>query len=267
MTEEPSLLVRSPDGTDIGVFAFGSGSPLVLVHGAMGDHHNDSGFIAELAKFSAVFAIDRCGRGASSDHPEYSIEREFEDVASVVDAVAGLAGQAVALWGHSFGADVALGASSLTSNLDTLVLYEPGLGMPQPSGSVEAVEEALAAGDLEAAAVALMEKVVEMTDEEVAYLRSLPTWPSRVELVPTVPRELVAESDWVYPAAWLDGVTARVLILAGSESPEAQTDATHRAAAAIPNARVLVLEGHGHIAHRTHPTMVADIVRRFVIGE
>jgi pimeloyl-ACP methyl ester carboxylesterase len=257
---------RSPDGTSIAVFVGGEGPPLVLVPGAMSDHRNDAPFIAELTRSFTVCAMDRCGRGASGDHDEYSIEREFEDVAAVVDAVANRVGGPVAVWGHSFGADCAMGAAPLTPNIHRLILYEPGLGMAYPAGSVEAVRTALAAGDHEAATVAVMAKVVEMTNEEVEYIRSLDTWAARVALVSTVPRELAAESGWVYRSGWLDRVTAPTLLLAGRASPDAQTSATRRAAAALPNSDILVLDGHGHIAHRTDPAMVAEIVTGFVTG-
>lgn len=264
MTHTSRLDVVSPDGTPIAAFQTGDGPPFVLVHGAMSDHRNDAPFVDELARSFTTVAMDRRGRGASGDADEYSIEREFEDVAAVVDAVAVRIGGPVALWGHSYGADCAMGAALLTRNVHRLILYEPGLGMAYPEGSVAAVEAALSVGDNDAAAVALMARVVELTDAEVDYVRTLPTWSWRVEFVPTVPRELTAESSWVYRAGWLDGVTARTLILAGSDSPEEQTSATRRAAQAIPGARIHVLDGHGHIAHRTDPAMVAEIVTRFV---
>jgi hypothetical protein len=36
-----------------------------------------------------LYAMDRRGRGASADAEEYSIEREFDDVAAVIDAIGG----------------------------------------------------------------------------------------------------------------------------------------------------------------------------------
>ncbi len=82
--------------------------------------------------------------------------------------------------------------------------------------------------------------------------------------MPSVPRELNAENSWVYPPGWLDGVAAQALLLAGGDSPPTQTAATHQAAAALPHSDILVLEGQGHIAHRTDPAMVAAIVERFI---
>ncbi len=259
--------VRSADGTLIAVWSAGVGPPLVVVHGAMSHHATDARFVAELSRRFSTFAMDRRGRGASGDHADHSIEREFEDIAAVVNAVAARTGGPVTLWGHSFGADCAMGAAVLTQNIGHLVLYEPGLGMTYPDGSVEAVEAALAAGDVEGAAVALLARVVEMSDDEVEQLRSLPTWSDRLAVVPTLPRELTAESGWVYQPGQFEEIKAETLLLAGSDSPPSQTEATERAAAAIPRARIRVLEGHSHIAQRTDPELVAAIVEEFVLAQ
>ena len=77
-------------------------------------------------------------------------------------------------------------------------------------------------------------------------------------------REVRAEVDWAYQPAQFDTVEAPTLLLAGAESPPAQQEATQRAAAALPDARVRTLEGHSHIAHRVDPAMVAAIVCEFV---
>ena len=58
---------------------------------------------------------------------------------------------------------------------------------------------------------------------------------------------------------------APTLLLTGSETPADLKAATDRAAAAIGGARVQVLEGHAHLAHRTDPAMVVAAIRRFVL--
>jgi pimeloyl-ACP methyl ester carboxylesterase len=236
-----------------------------LVHGAVSDHTTFAPLVRELHNKTTTFAMDRRGRGASSDGAsEYSIEREFEDVAAVVDAVAVRAGQSVALWGHSYGANCAMGGAALGDNIDHLVLYEPGLGTAYPPGSIEAVEKAVAAGDYEAALVALLVGIVKMSDEEVDFMRSSPLWSARLANVPTMPRELRVEDRWVYRPGQFDTITAPTLILAGSESPPIQDEATHRALSALPNARFRMLDGHGHIAHQTDPAMVAAVLLEFI---
>src|SRR5688572_1735943 len=96
--------VQSRDGTTIAVWVEGDGPPLVLVHGSVSDHTTLTPFVAELATDMATFSMDRRGFGASGDTPGYAIERDFEDVAGVVDAVAARTGGPVALFGHSYGA-------------------------------------------------------------------------------------------------------------------------------------------------------------------
>lgn len=258
--------VRSRDGTSLAVWAEGTGPPFVVVHGAVNTHAIDGPLVAELRDDLTVFTFDRRGRGESGDAASYSIEREFDDVAVVVEEVAAHSGAAVALWGHSYGADVAMGGATRTDKLDRLVLYEPGLGATYREGAIEVVEAAVAAGDTEKALLTVLAEIAGMTDEEIAFARSTPLWQVRLTTVPTVARELRAESGWVYRPGQFDAIDAPVLLLAGSESPPEQAQATLRAADAIPDARIRVLDGHGHVAHRADPAMVAAIVRAFVLG-
>ncbi len=252
--------VRSADGTSIAVWVDGEGPPLLLVHGALNDHTTDLPFVAELRDRLSTFAVDRRGRGASGDGAVYAIEREFEDIAAVVDAVSARTGQQVAVWRHSYGADCSMGAATLTDNISHLVLYEPGLGFDCPDEKIEAVEDAVAAGDREGALVAALAGIVELTDDEIAFVRSSPAWPARLAAVPVLPREVRAEVDWVYRPGQFDAITATTVLLAGADSPPAQQEATQRAASAIPGAEVRVLDGQGHMAHRLDPAMVARLV-------
>ena len=258
--------VRSADGTPLAVWVEGQGPPLVLVHGSMCDHTASDPLVAELRDTMTTFAMDRRGFGASGDAAGYALEREFEDVAAVVEAVAARTGGPVALWGHSYGAGCAMGGAALTGAVHHLVLYEPGLGIPYPAGSIEEVEAALAAGDAETALLLVLAGIVGMTDEEIASLRSGPRWPTMLASAPTVPRECRAEDGWTYRPGAFDGLSAPTLLLAGTETHPELRQATDRALAAIPGARVQVLEGHAHLAHRSDPAMVAAVIRGFVSG-
>ena len=91
--------VVSRDATEIAFWTSGCGPPLVLVHGAPADHTRWRPLLPYLEPHVTVHAIDRRGRGASRDAAEYRLEREYEDVAAVVDAVAA-SGQRVDVYGH-----------------------------------------------------------------------------------------------------------------------------------------------------------------------
>lgn len=256
--------VTASDGTPIAVWEEGAGPPFVLVHGSLQDHTISAAFIAELRENFTTFAMDRRGFGASGDSTDYAIEQEFEDVAAVVDAVAARTGSPPVLWGHSYGASLAMGGATLTRNIRQMILYEPSLGLTYPEGWVETLEKTLSEGDGEAAIVLVFRDVLGFTDDEIDAMRSGPEWNRRVAVAPTVAREARAEEGWTYRPGQFDAITARTALLAGSQSPPELKRATEAAAAALPGARTHVLDGHAHIAHRTDPAMVAALVRKLI---
>src|SRR5438874_2720649 len=116
-----ALTVVSPDGARIAVERTGSGRPLVLVHGTTVNHTDWAPLIPELSRCFSVYAMDRRGLGDSDDPLGYAVEREFEDVAAVVEST----GQPAALLGHSFGGLCCIEAAMLTPNVSELIVYEP----------------------------------------------------------------------------------------------------------------------------------------------
>jgi pimeloyl-ACP methyl ester carboxylesterase len=117
--------VTSPDGTRISCHRSGAGQPLVLVAGTGAANPKAWPVFSALEQHFTVYAVDRRGHGSSGDSPTYGIEREFEDIAAVVDSI----GEPANLLGHSFGGLCALEAALLTQNIRKLILYE---GFPNP---------------------------------------------------------------------------------------------------------------------------------------
>ena len=66
------------------------------------------------------------------------------------------------------------------------------------------------------------------------------------------------------PAGYADVVMPTLLLLGGT-SPEWAARWTSMAQSAIPNSRLQVLDGHGHLALLTAPDLVAKAVTDFVI--
>jgi len=151
--------------------------------------------------------------GRSGDAAAYRLEREFEDVAAVVDHVAAEAGEPVNLYGHSHGGIVAFGAAALTPNLRRLVLYE---GWPAPDPSiydlqadlVTRMDDLLAKGDPAGVVEVLFRSVEEMSDQDMAALREAPSWPGRVAAAHTVTREIAGEAQ----ASVVESAEGRVLL-------------------------------------------------------
>ncbi len=274
MGADPSRHVVAPDGTSIAVFGEGTGlgdrhgPPLVLVHGAAGDHTTFRVIGPRLAGTFAIQAIDRRGRGASGDASGYTIEREFEDVAAVADAIASETGRPVDVFGHSYGGRCALGAALLTDSIQRVICYE---GAPTPPGSsyrppgVEArIRERLAAGDRDGAFETFMREVVGMSDTDLAAYRADPVWPARAAAAGTILRELEAEADPAASLERLGSVAQPVLQLLGGASLPIFATTTHALDDRLADGRIVVIEGARHAAHHTHPDEVVEAVRSFL---
>jgi pimeloyl-ACP methyl ester carboxylesterase len=229
----------------------------------MCDHTAFDALVAELRRDFTAFAMDRRGFGASLDTDDYSAEREFDDVAAVVDAVADRRGGPVVLFGHSWGASCAMGAALRSRHIGRLVLYEPSLGLRYPPDLLDRIEAQVAAGDAEGAILSVLVGLAGLTEEQAEAMRSSPTWPARLATAPTIVREARIEDGWVHRPGEFDAITAPTLFLAGSESPPELAAVTRQCAAAIAKARVHMLAGHGHFAYRTHPAEVAAVIVGF----
>src|ERR1043165_5348485 len=109
----PPLLLRIPmptttsrDGTTIPYSVTGSGPALVLVDGALCSRVFGPmpGYAKALADSFTVYWYDRRGRGESTDTPPFTIQKEIDDLAAMIQ----VAGGTPYLFGSSSGAALAL---------------------------------------------------------------------------------------------------------------------------------------------------------------
>jgi pimeloyl-ACP methyl ester carboxylesterase len=267
-TEEPTITrVVSRDGTEIAYWTSGYGPPLVLVHGMTADHTRWAPVLKYLEPHVTVHTMDRRGRGGSGDAAEYDAVREFEDVAAVVDAVAETSGSAVDLLGHSFGGFCAFGAATLTSNIRKLVLYE-GWPAPNPEAIPPALQERmdalLAEGERERALEAFFREIVRMPDHEFERYRALPAWQARIAAAHTITREDRGQAERTFDPEEAKKITVPVLLMVGGDSPPAMQADYETVAAALPDARVTVMDGQQHIAIDLIPEEFARRVLTFL---
>jgi pimeloyl-ACP methyl ester carboxylesterase len=262
---EPILeKTASLDGTVIGFWRSGAGRPLVLVHGTTADHTRWRSVAGLIEPHAALYAVDRRGRGASGDAPSYAIEYEFADVAAVVDTVADATGGPVDLLGHSYGAICALGASLRTASVRRLVLYEPPVIPPPRNETHDRMAGLLAQGRRAEVIEAFFREVARMPERELDLIRSLPSWPGRVAAAHTVVREGLVDPPYRFDPSQFAESDVPTLLIAGGDSPEFLRRSTDAVAAAIPGARVVVLEGQQHIAIDTAPERFAAEVLGFL---
>jgi pimeloyl-ACP methyl ester carboxylesterase len=262
----------SRDGTEIAYWTSGEGPPLLLVHGTAGVHERFAPLLPYLEPHATVHVMDRRGRGASGDGPDYGLTREFEDVVAVVDSIAQASGSRVDVYGHSYGGECAFGAALLTSRMRRLVLYEgwPPV-MPEkfefPTEVQDRLDGLVAAGERDAALETFMREVVKVPEDDIGAMRAQPTWPARLAAVHTITREVRAFYDDTFDAGRAAGITVPVLLLVGADTPDELRDDPETVAAALPDARIAALEGQQHLADVLAPELFAERVLAFLRAE
>jgi pimeloyl-ACP methyl ester carboxylesterase len=253
--------VVSADGTKLAARCSGGGSPLVLVHGAMADLNAFGRTEELLAERHSVWVYSRRGRGGSGDGPLYSLEREIEDILSVLEA----AGDGAHLVGHSSGAFYCLLTAPRTRSLRSLVLYEPPLHVDTVEAAIlDGVESALAAGE-PGRALEIFFPVADIVEEEAAAIRALePVWDALCKGVFVFPREhraLQADGRKLLSAAELPSVPMLYLYGELTEAPVFPT--LDEVAKLLPKARFHCLPGQRHMAPVFDPTTFAQAVLAF----
>lgn len=253
----------SNDGTAIGCFVSGSGPPIVLVHGTAADHARWRPILPTLERSFTVYACDRRGRGASGAGEPYALEREFEDVAAIVEGIGG----SVDVLAHSHGGLCALEAARLTTHLRRLVLYEPLIpaGRPlNPRQVVERLRDLLERGDNDGVVSTFMLEIVRVAPEQLATMKKLPAWPGRVAAAPSIVRELQAQQNYELRVERFHEVKVPTLLLLGGASPPFFKAAVETVQRALRDTRLVVLAGQTHVAIDAAPDLFAREVLAFL---
>src|SRR5919109_3855113 len=90
----------SKDGTTIAYEKSGNGPAIILLVGAFNDRATGAPLAQFLERHFTVFNYDRRGRGESGDTTPYAIQREIEDLESLITQ----AGGSASVFGYSSGA-------------------------------------------------------------------------------------------------------------------------------------------------------------------
>lgn len=252
--------VEAPDGVRIACEVSGGGPPLVLVHGAGSARWSFDAVRPHLEDRFTVIAVDRRGRGDSTDGAGYELEREYEDVAAVVRD----AGDGAVLMGHSYGGLVAAGAARLL-DLPGLALYEPAMGGGLATAdTIERWERLTAEGDRDEVVREFLIEIAGYDEAAIDELARSPIWDLRRQVVPTVPRELRAELAHRFDAEAMAESHTPTLLLLGTESPDWAARSVRAHSEAIPGAETRMLEGQGHGANVAAPELLASELERFL---
>jgi pimeloyl-ACP methyl ester carboxylesterase len=262
--------VTSRDGTQIAFDRIGTGPAIILAGGGGGvDRGENAPLAEELAKHFTVINYDRRGRGESGDTAPYAIEREFDDIAALIDAVGGSA----FLYGVSSGGALALEAAAAGLPVTKIgvfeVPYDVYPGAPERHSAYTKELSALLAEDRRGAAFELFMRLAGTPEEFIAQAPNSPLWPILMANAPTLAYDAACLNDGGPPNDRLAAITQPVLVLTGQTIDRSMAglgagffaDAADAIVAAIPKAERAVIPQEGHVAD---PKSVAPVLRQFL---
>ena len=273
----------SADGTVIGYRTIGTGSGLVILHGAMESASSHTELAAELSDSHTVYLPDRRGRGLSGPHrTNHDMRTEVEDLVATWAATG-----ATDVLGVSSGAIIVLEAALRLPEVRRVAIFEPPLiiGDSLSTGFVARYREELARGDLASALVTGM-KGAQMGPAIFAHvprplLRALTVAAMRREdrtlgpsevtmraLAPTLSYDFMLAEQTRDRLDAYSSITAEVLLLDGGSSPAYLRTAVNALAAVLPRAHRITFRGLGHGATGNarfggKPAVVAGPLKEF----
>lgn len=264
--QTPPELVHVPmsDGAVIGLETAGAGPSVLLIHGSGASRKSWARVAPLLQSHFRTYAMDRRGRGESTEGSTYSLQREAQDIVEVANALPA----PVYVVGHSIGAIMTLEALRMTGKFQKAVLYEPPLPVPggMEGGTPDAVCKQVAAGDNDQAMIVFFREYVLMPPATVAAFRSDPAWPQRIKLAPTVCREATAHFTYRFYPERFAKVTTPTLFLLGGDSPKSMAVSTRAGAAAVPHSQLEILPGQQHVATQMAPDLLAQDITNFFLA-
>ena len=248
--------VPSTDGVEISVQKAGSGSALLLIHGALLNGSLSWGAVLpKLAEHFTVYAMDRRGRAPSGDAKEYSVAKEADDIAKIVEVIGG----PIIVLAHSYGALATLEALDRLKTVSHLILYEPPVALkPGDPAIVANLDRALTAGNRDELVTTFLRDQIRVPLDRIETMKSSPIWPLVLQISPTLPRETRAVNTYSASTARLANWKTPTTLLLGSVTGGLLKDAAFYLRDAIPGCRMVILEGQGHGAMLDAPDFFAN---------
>lgn len=253
--------VISKDGTPIRYETAGTGHPVVFAAGAFNDHTTCAGLAERLADAYAVVTYDRRGRGASGDTPPYSIDREIEDLAVLIDAVGGSA----AVFGYSSGGMLALRAAADGIPITQVIAFEPPFAVPGHVIATDLADRMQAAIDdgRPGDAVGLFQTdAIGMPAAVVDQIRQSPMFPALVEMAQSAVYDIRVTVAYSEPTPGMRALEIPVLFLYGAQTWPQLSSAALSAASVIGSAVAQAVEGGAN--HAIPDDTTAAAMRAFL---
>jgi pimeloyl-ACP methyl ester carboxylesterase len=263
--------ITSKDGTVIAYEQSGSGPAIILVSPALGDRAASTKLAGLLAGTYTAINYDRRGRGQSTDVQPYTVAREVEDIAALVDT----AGGSAYLFGQSSGAILALdAAAALGEKIKGLVMFEPPFVVDSSRPSIDnaigaQAGELVKAGKPKDAVKLFYGKVMGIPGFGVTIMSLImPTWKNILASAPTLPYDFAVtkgtQDGKPLPTHRWSGLQSPVLVIVGAKSEKYFHTGAQALAGALPGVEYRALEGISHGSATMSPKGLIQPISTFL---
>ncbi|MEV4555552.1 alpha/beta hydrolase [Kitasatospora sp. NPDC049285] len=257
--------VRSADGTTIAYEKSGSGPAVVVIGGGLNDRAMFTPFATLLSDHFTVYNYDRRGRGDSEygDPEQFSMQKEIEDLAAVIAET----GEPTSVFANCTGGMIAIEAAAQGVPMAKLGLYEPPYNSPKATPEQIAQLKVYIEEDRREEAVTIFAKdmVRFITEDRLDYFKQHPAWAAFESMAPSALYDAIISVEYNdVPHAILPKVQVPTLILTGTDSSAAIRNACAEVSKEIPGAKLIVMEGEGHLFNQKSG---APVYTEFFSGE
>lgn len=244
--------VISKDGTSIAYSKTGSGPALILVDGAFcyREHGVTPRLVPLLSGYFTVYAYDRRGRGESSDQTFYSIDKEIDDLISIIE----ITNEEPYICGISSGAGLLVQAFDKGIKAKRIALFEPPY-VVTPTNDVAPPEEAEAKlkelviqGKRGEAVQYFMTQVMGMPSWIVFLFKLFgkSQWQKNEAVAQTLAYDVEIMGNYSVPQNITQSINIPTVVIGGEKSPLKLKNAVIEIAKSIPKSQLCLLKGQSH---------------------
>lgn len=263
------------NGVELYYEQFGEGDRIVMTHGSWTDGRTWEAVTERLSDDFEVVTWDRRGHSRSGDaEGPGSCREDASDLAGLIEH---LGASPVHVVGNSAGGNVALNLVNIRGDLvRSAAVHEPGpFGILEESGDRHLVELV----QHEKTLTAHVEKLIAAGEHREAgryFVEEVAVGPGAWEQLPEEVRDVITANAATVPddlrEGWdvgsvdieaLSASSVPLLISSGTDSPKMEAAAAVELRRRLPAASLEMVEGGGHIPHRTHPDEYVALLTSF----
>lgn len=242
----------SKDGTFIAYNKTGKGPALVLVDGAFcyREYGPAPKLVPLLSENFTVYSYDRRGRGESTNTLPYAVDREIEDLKSIIEKTS----EAPFILGISSGAALVLQAIAKGIKVKKVALFEPPYVVlsekdsTPPKGAEDELSNLVNLGKRGKAVTYFMTKVMGMPHVFVFLFKLFgrSSWKRNESVAHTLYYDVAIMGDFTIPEDVTASVSVPAAVIGGEKSPQKLRNAIDAVAKSIPQSQINLLKGQSH---------------------